>query len=33
MPLYAAAVLIGGTEFIATAFNIDYTAGAADLRA
>ena len=24
MPLYAAAVLIGGTEFLTTAFNIDY---------
>src|SRR5512146_2730476 len=24
MPLYAAAVLIGGTEFLATAFNMDY---------
>ena len=24
MPLYAAAVLIGGTEFLATAFNVDY---------
>ncbi len=26
MPLYGAAVLIGGTEFIATAFQMDYTA-------
>lgn len=25
MPLYAAAVLIGGTEFLTTAFNVDYT--------
>jgi SSS family solute:Na+ symporter len=26
MPLYGAAVLIGGTEFISTAFRVDYTA-------
>jgi solute:Na+ symporter, SSS family len=26
MPLYASAVMIGGTEFLATAFNINYTA-------
>ena len=26
MPLYGAAVLIGGTEFVATAFQMDYTA-------
>lgn len=25
MPLYAAAVMIGGTEFLATAFSLDYT--------
>jgi solute:Na+ symporter, SSS family len=26
MPLYGAAVLIGGTEFISTAFQMDYNA-------